>query len=83
MKYRAGHGQSRFSFLSVEYCIRVRAELAALGFPVTGSVPQATFGPSDAPRGRSVVGRSVTQLDFKQLNMQLRQSTERVVLRAK
>lgn len=83
MKYRAGHGESRFSFLSVEYCIRVRAELAALGFPVTGSVPQATFGPSDAPRGRSTVGRSVAQLDFKQLNMQLRQSTERLVLRAR
>lgn len=83
MKYRAGHGESRFSVLSVEYCIRVRAELAALGFPVTGSVPQATFGQPDAPRGRAAVGRSVAQLDFKQLNMQLRQSTERVVLRAK
>lgn len=83
MKYRAGHGENRFSFLSVQYCIRVRAELAALGFPVTGSVPQATFGPSDAPRGRSVVGRSVAQLDFRQLNMQLRQSTERVVPRAR
>ena len=83
MKYRAGHGESRFSFLSVEYCIRVRAELAALGFPVTGSVPQPTFGQPDGPRGRAAVGRSVAQLDFKQLNMQLRQSTERVVLRAK
>lgn len=83
MKYRAGHGESRFSFLSVEYCIRVRAELAALGFPVTGSVPQPTFGQPDAPHGRSAVGRSVAQLDFKSLNMQLRQSTERVVLRAK
>lgn len=83
MKYRAGHGESRFSVLSVEYCIRVRAELVALGFPVTGSVPQATFGQSDAPRGRSTVGRSVAQLDFKQLNMQLRQSTERLVPRPK
>lgn len=83
MKYRAGHGESRFSFLSVEYCNRVRAELAALGFPVTGSVPLPTFGQPGGPRGRAAVGRSVAQLDFKQLNMQLRQTTERVVPRAK
>ena len=84
MKYRAGHGESRFSFLSVEYCIRVRAELMALGFPVTGSVPQATFGqPGGAPRGNSTVGRSVAQIDFKQLNAQLRQSTDRITLRPK
>lgn len=85
MKYRAGHGESRFSFLSVEYCVRVRAELAALGFPVTGTVPQATFGQpgGGAPRGSASVGRSVAQLDFKQLNAQLRQSTDRIVLRPK
>ncbi|MCP4618216.1 MAG: lytic transglycosylase domain-containing protein [Bradyrhizobium sp.] len=83
MKYRAGHGESRFSFLSVEYCIRVRAELVALGFPVTGSVPQATFGQPGGPRGRSAVGRSVAQLDFRELNAQLRQSTDRMVLRPK
>ncbi len=28
MKYRAGHGETRFSYLSVEYCTRVRAHLA-------------------------------------------------------
>ena len=83
MKYRAGHGESRFSFLSVEYCIRVRAELAALGFPVTGSVPQATFGQPGGPRGRSAVGRSIAQLDFRELNALLRQSTDRIVLRPK
>lgn len=83
MKYRAGHGESRFSFRSVEYCIRVRAELAALGFPVTGSVPQPTFGQPDAQRSRSAVGRSIAQLDFKQLNAQLRQTADRIVLRAK
>jgi hypothetical protein len=44
MKYRAGHGETRFSFLSVEYCMRVRAKLVARGYPVTGTVPQATFG---------------------------------------
>ena len=44
MKYRAGHGETRFSYLSVDYCVAVRAKLAARGFPVTGSVPVATFG---------------------------------------
>jgi soluble lytic murein transglycosylase-like protein len=44
MKYRAGHGETRFSFLSVNYCLAVRAKLAARGFRVTGSVPVATFG---------------------------------------
>jgi hypothetical protein len=44
MKYRAGHGETRFSFLSVEYCRRVRAYLASLGFPAEGPLPPATFG---------------------------------------
>ncbi|GLK77573.1 hypothetical protein GCM10008171_28270 [Methylopila jiangsuensis] len=44
MKYRAGHGETRYSHRSVAYCVRVRAILAARGFPVTGSVPVATFG---------------------------------------
>ena len=44
MKDRAGHGETRFSHLSVNYCLAVRAKLFARGFPVTGSVPVATFG---------------------------------------
>ena len=44
MKYRAGHGESRFSVLSVRYCERVRQHLASVGYPVTGSVPEPTFG---------------------------------------
>lgn len=44
MKYRAGHGETRFSALSVRYCIRVRQHLALIGYPVTGEVPEATFG---------------------------------------
>jgi soluble lytic murein transglycosylase-like protein len=85
MKYRAGHGETQFSFRSVDYCVRVRAELAALGFPVTGSIPQATFGHADvaASGGRSAFGRSVAQVDFTQLNTQLRQMTHRIVLREK
>ena len=44
MKYRAGHNETRFSELSVRYCIRVRQHLARLGYPVTGTVPTPTFG---------------------------------------
>jgi soluble lytic murein transglycosylase-like protein len=46
MKYRAGHGETRFSYRSVDYCIAVRSKLAAQGFPLTGNVPVATFGES-------------------------------------
>ncbi|MGJ5242901.1 lytic transglycosylase domain-containing protein, partial [Bradyrhizobium oligotrophicum] len=44
MKYRAGHGETRFSHLSVNYCLSVRSKLAARGFAVTGDVPTPTFG---------------------------------------
>jgi soluble lytic murein transglycosylase-like protein len=44
MKYRAGHGETRFSALSVQYCLRVRQHLASIGYPVAGIVPEATFG---------------------------------------
>ncbi|BCJ92100.1 hypothetical protein IZ6_28350 [Terrihabitans soli] len=48
MKYRAGHGETRFSHKSVAYCVRVREVLAAQGYPLRGEVPKATFG---APAG--------------------------------
>lgn len=44
MKYRAGHGESRFSVLSVRYCERARFIHAREGAPVVGVVPVATFG---------------------------------------
>jgi soluble lytic murein transglycosylase-like protein len=44
MKYRAGHGETRFSQRSVEYCKRVRKHMAAGGTKVAGIVPQPTFG---------------------------------------
>ncbi|MFC7054304.1 lytic transglycosylase domain-containing protein [Hansschlegelia quercus] len=44
MKYRAGHGETRYSQRSVAYCVRVRQLLAERGFKVTGTVPVATFG---------------------------------------
>lgn len=49
MKYRAGHGETRFSELSVRYCRHARAILAREGFAVTGSLPVAMFGFSAFP----------------------------------
>jgi len=44
MKYRAGHGETRFSVRSVNYCRRARAILAREGLDVTGPLPVATVG---------------------------------------
>lgn len=55
MKYRAGHGETRFSIKSVDYCKRVRSHLAGLGFPVTGSVPKPTFGASGGGNAGGVI----------------------------
>jgi soluble lytic murein transglycosylase-like protein len=57
MKYRAGHGETRFSRLSVNYCLAVRGKLAALGYPVTGEAPVATFGADVPARVASRAGR--------------------------
>jgi soluble lytic murein transglycosylase-like protein len=54
MKYRAGHAEERFSYRSVDYCRRVRAVLAAQGYPLFGEVPVATFG--EPVVGGSVIG---------------------------
>lgn len=54
MKYRAGHGETRFSVKSVNYCLSIRSKLAARGYAVTGSVPVATFGEAAAGSTRSV-----------------------------
>lgn len=78
MKYRAGHGETRFSFLSVDYCVRVRAHLAANGVPITGSVPQPTFGsPAGSGRIRGRVLSGTGTINFAALNMRLRTLTER------
>ncbi|HXH46573.1 MAG TPA: transglycosylase SLT domain-containing protein [Bradyrhizobium sp.] len=74
MKYRAGHGETRFSFLSVNYCLAVRSRLLARGFRVTGQVPVATFGD---PRGATacrrgcLAGSSVGRVDLAALNSRL------------
>lgn len=85
MKYRAGHGETRFSFLSVEYCTRVRAHLTASGVPVTGTVPQPTFGRSSPALGRAPAGGSSRRrvlagagaVNFAELNTRLRTVAER------
>ncbi len=44
MKYRAGHGETRFSARSIDYCVRVRSYLAEANYPLTGEVPSPSFG---------------------------------------
>jgi soluble lytic murein transglycosylase-like protein len=82
MKYRAGHGETRFSFLSVEYCMRVRDHLAASGVKVTGSVPQPTFGGGASgvrSHSRSLSGGG--KVNFAALNAQLKTLTEKITPR--
>lgn len=60
MKYRAGHGEHRFSVRSVNYCKKVRKHLATGGYRVTGVVPKPSFGfyaaGSPARYGRGMKG---------------------------
>ncbi|MEM8540683.1 MAG: transglycosylase SLT domain-containing protein [Pseudomonadota bacterium] len=44
MKYKAGHGETRFSVRSVDYCHKARTILAREGYEVSGTLPKATFG---------------------------------------
>ncbi|HEY0330267.1 MAG TPA: transglycosylase SLT domain-containing protein [Rhodopseudomonas sp.] len=72
MKYRAGHGETRFSFLSVNYCVAVRSKLAARGFPITGSVPVATFGePARACDRKCTHVSSIGSVNIAALNTRL------------
>jgi hypothetical protein len=53
MKYRAGHGEERMTPLSVEYCRRVRAHLAAIGSPIVAGGDELGVSasiPSNAPK---------------------------------
>nr|WP_296526471.1 transglycosylase SLT domain-containing protein [Rhodoplanes sp.] len=80
MKYRAGHGERRFSHRSVAYCLNVRARLAARGFAVYGAVPVATFGEPVGGGCRSCTsvpgGR---RADLADLNARLSVSVSRMV----
>jgi soluble lytic murein transglycosylase-like protein len=78
MKYRAGHGETRFSHLSVNYCLAVRSKLMARGFAVSGNVPIATFGEGGGGGGggrgcgRKCLGLSrVGTVNIAALNTQL------------
>lgn len=81
MKYRAGHGETRFSYLSVNYCIAVRGKLTARGFAVTGDVPTPTFGAPGAAVGlaarfsgacgRKCVTGATARVDLVSLNARL------------
>ena len=65
MKYRAGHGESRFSVLSVRYCVAARAHLVARGYALRGEVPEPTMGfKTDVTRMGSFIG---TQAAAKRL----------------
>lgn len=77
MKYRAGHGETRFSYLSVNYCLAVRAKLFERGFPVTGTVPVATFGEPGGGGGgggcrrKCLAGARVGTVNLAALNTRL------------
>lgn len=76
MKYRAGHGETRFSARSVDYCLAVRGKLAARGYPVKGVVPMASFGEPMKPRSCRkgcfmLAGSSNPAPNFETLNKHL------------
>jgi hypothetical protein len=76
MKYRAGHGETRFSYLSVNYCVAVRSKLMARGYRVTWIVPVATFGEPGAKGTnpgcrRRCLGGSLGRIDLAALNTRL------------
>jgi hypothetical protein len=74
MKYRAGHAETRFSYLSVNYCLAVRSKLFARGFPVTGNVPVATFGEASRSAGcgrKCLGGARLGNVNIAALNTRL------------
>ena len=60
MKYRAGHGEHRFSVRSVEYCKKVRRYMKGGGYQLTGTVPKPTFG-FNSGGGRKRFGKGFVQ----------------------
>ncbi|KAA2237310.1 lytic transglycosylase domain-containing protein [Salinarimonas soli] len=54
MKYRAGHGETRMSALSVSYCLRARTHLASIESPLANApVPPAVAIAGPPPRSIS------------------------------
>jgi soluble lytic murein transglycosylase-like protein len=85
MKYRAGHGETRFSHLSVDYCRKVRTRLASRGFAVVGDLPVATFGrPAGGGGGGGCRGRCLASsgsgADLAALNSKLNDLVFRVTV---
>ncbi|CAH1650574.1 Transglycosylase-like protein with SLT domain [Hyphomicrobiales bacterium] len=80
MKYRAGHGETRFSYRSVHYCQRVRAILTAQGYPVTGEVPTPTFGDpvvgAIGPVARGKTGRRKSRVNWAAYDTRMRSLTK-------
>jgi soluble lytic murein transglycosylase-like protein len=66
MKYRAGHRETRFSVLSVNYCVAARNHLAARGYALKGEVPAPTFGfARDVTRMGSFIGTKQAAMRLK------------------
>lgn len=76
MKYRAGWNETRFSVLSVRYCVRVRNHLLALGYPVTGEVPVATFGFATDAFAQGVAITTKVALRNRRLGRKIRQKVD-------
>lgn len=56
MKYRAGHGEERFTVRSVEYCRRARNHLAAIGSPLaSAALPLLTPASPRAQLARQLI----------------------------
>lgn len=49
MKYRAGHGEEQMTPLSIRYCARARAHLAAIGSPLAESAVPASVANLERP----------------------------------
>jgi len=88
MKYRAGHGETRFSYRSVNYCVAVRTRLFARGYPVTGIVPTPTSGEptalslSSPCRRNCLAGTGQGRVNLDAINSKLNQIVIRTNVRA-
>ena len=71
MKYRAGHGEERFSDRSVEYCRRARSHLASLGSPLANApLPSVNFVPTARGIGPARIRAAGRRLGAKVANAQ-------------
>ncbi|ACK49486.1 Lytic transglycosylase catalytic [Methylocella silvestris BL2] len=58
MKYRAGHGEEQMSALSIIYCGRARAHLAAIGSPFAAGASVPMIADAAGPRLRTAMRRA-------------------------